>query len=171
MRTCTPLNYPHHKNNLNLFIGNLIFWKLSSEDREETEGPLTFDECNTVQELLQDKNRQVRMASLSCFGPTFKLNGTLKYCTTLCWPHLPLIILRLCYKTEHRTQWRNTQMLSSGGIPGQRAKYHFRPLYYEGKVMKSIFHQKYVYISWTTTTRHMVSFIDFYFHFLAKFQT
>ena len=31
--------------------------------------------------------------------------------------------------------------------------------------------QNYVYVLRTTTTRHMVSFIDFYFHFLKKFQT
>ena len=44
------------------------------------------------------------------------------------------------------------------------------PLYYEGKVMKTIFPQSYMYILRTTTTRrHMVSFIDFYFHFLANF--
>ena len=33
------------------------------------------------------------------------------------------------------------------------------------------FPQNYVYVLRTTTTRHMVSFIDFYFHFLAHFQT
>ena len=46
-----------------------------------------------------------------------------------------------------------------------------RLLYHEGKVMKTIFPQNYVYVLRTTTTRHMVSFIDFYFHFLANFQT
>ena len=45
------------------------------------------------------------------------------------------------------------------------------PLYYEGKMMKTIFLQNYVFVLRTTTTRHMVSFIDFYFHFLANFQT
>ena len=45
------------------------------------------------------------------------------------------------------------------------------PLYYEGKTMKTIFPQSYVYVLRPTTTRHMVSFIDFYFHFLANFQT
>ena len=45
------------------------------------------------------------------------------------------------------------------------------PLYYEGKMMKTIFLQNYVYLLRTTTTRHMVSFINFYFHFLANFQT
>ena len=45
------------------------------------------------------------------------------------------------------------------------------PLYYEGKMMKTPFPQNYVYVLRTTTTRHMVSFIDFYFHFLANFQT
>ena len=44
-------------------------------------------------------------------------------------------------------------------------------LYYEGKMIKTIFPQNYVYILRTTTTRHIVSFIDFYFHFLADFQT
>ena len=46
------------------------------------------------------------------------------------------------------------------------------PLYYEGKTMKTIFPQNYVYVLLvrTTTTRHMVSFIDFYFHFLANLQ-
>ena len=29
----------------------------------------------------------------------------------------------------------------------------------------------FVYVLRTTTTHHMVSFIDFYFHFLANFQT
>ena len=33
------------------------------------------------------------------------------------------------------------------------------------------FSRNFVYILRTTTTRHMVSFIDFYFHFLANFQT
>ena len=42
-------------------------------------------------------------------------------------------------------------------------------LYYEGKVKKSVFPQNFVYVLRTTTTRHMVSFIDFYFHFLGKF--
>ena len=45
------------------------------------------------------------------------------------------------------------------------------PLYYEGKMMKTPFPQNYVYVLRTTTTRHMVSFIDFCFHFLASFQT
>ena len=45
------------------------------------------------------------------------------------------------------------------------------PFYYEGKVMKTIFPQNYVYVLRTTITRHMVSFIDFYFHLLANFQT
>ena len=46
------------------------------------------------------------------------------------------------------------------------------PLYYEGKVMMTVFPQNYVYVLRTTTTRLMVSFgIDFYFHFLANFQT
>ena len=44
-------------------------------------------------------------------------------------------------------------------------------LYYEGKMMKTLFPQNYVYVLRTTTTRHIVSFIDFYFHFLANFQT
>ena len=43
------------------------------------------------------------------------------------------------------------------------------PLYYEGKVKKTFFPQKYVYVLRTTTTPHMVSFINFYFHFLANF--
>ena len=34
--------------------------------------------------------------------------------------------------------------------------------------MKTIFPQDFVYVL-RTTTRHMVSFIDFYFHFLANF--
>ena len=45
------------------------------------------------------------------------------------------------------------------------------PLYYEGKMMKPPFPQNYVYVLRTTTTLHMVSFIDFCFHFLANFQT
>ena len=45
------------------------------------------------------------------------------------------------------------------------------PLYYEGKILKALFPKNYVYVSRTATTRHMVSFIDFYFHFLANFQT
>ena len=44
-------------------------------------------------------------------------------------------------------------------------------LYYEGKMMRTIFSQNYVYVLRATTTRHMVSFIDFYFHFLKNFQT
>ena len=35
----------------------------------------------------------------------------------------------------------------------------------------AIFPQNFVYVLRKTTTRHMVSFIDFYFHFLAKVQT
>ena len=45
------------------------------------------------------------------------------------------------------------------------------PLYYEGKAMKTTFPKNYVYVLRTTKTRHMVSFIDFYFHFSANFQT
>ena len=45
------------------------------------------------------------------------------------------------------------------------------PLYYEGKVMKTSFPKNYVYVLRTTKTRHMVSFVDFYFHFKANFQT
>ena len=45
------------------------------------------------------------------------------------------------------------------------------PLYYEGKVMKTNFPKNYLYVLRTTKTRHMVSFIDFYFHFPANFQT
>jgi len=37
-----------------LFIRNLIFPKLSDEDREEIEGPLTLDECKRVLELFQE---------------------------------------------------------------------------------------------------------------------
>ena len=44
------------------------------------------------------------------------------------------------------------------------------PLYYEGKMMNTIFPQNYVY-GLRTTPRHMESFINFYFHFLANFQT
>ena len=43
------------------------------------------------------------------------------------------------------------------------------PLYYEGKMMKTLFPQNYVYVKRLTTTPHMESFIDFYFHFLANF--
>ena len=43
------------------------------------------------------------------------------------------------------------------------------PLYYEGNAKKTIFPQNYVYVLRTTRTRHMVSFIDFYFHFLGNF--
>ena len=45
------------------------------------------------------------------------------------------------------------------------------PLYYEGKVKKTIFPQDFVHVLRTIRTRHVVSFIDFYFHFLANFQT
>ena len=45
------------------------------------------------------------------------------------------------------------------------------PLYYEGKVKKTILPQTFVYVLRTTRTRHMVSFSDLYFHFLANFQT
>ena len=45
------------------------------------------------------------------------------------------------------------------------------PLYYEGKMMMTPFPQNYVYVLRTTTTRHMVSYIDFCFHFVANFQT
>ena len=44
-------------------------------------------------------------------------------------------------------------------------------LYYEGRVKVTIFSQNFVYVLRTTTARHMVSFIDIYFHFLANFQT
>ena len=44
------------------------------------------------------------------------------------------------------------------------------PLYCEGKV-KIILPQNLVYILRTTATHHMVSFIDFYFHFVTNFQT
>ena len=45
------------------------------------------------------------------------------------------------------------------------------PLYYEGKVKKTISPQNFVYVLRTTRTRHMASFIDFYFHFLLNLQT
>ena len=45
------------------------------------------------------------------------------------------------------------------------------PLYYEGKVITTTFPKNYVYVLRTTKTRHMVSFMDFYFHFPANFQT
>ena len=45
------------------------------------------------------------------------------------------------------------------------------PLNREGKVMKTTFPKTYVYALRTTKTRHMVSLMDFYFHFPAKFQT
>ena len=37
-----------------LFIRNIIFPKLSDEDRKEIEGPLTLDECKSVLELFQE---------------------------------------------------------------------------------------------------------------------
>ena len=37
-----------------LFTRNLIFPKLSDEDREQIEGPLTLDECKRVLELFQE---------------------------------------------------------------------------------------------------------------------
>ena len=43
--------------------------------------------------------------------------------------------------------------------------------FYEGKMMKAILPQNYVYVLRTTTTRHMVSFIDLYSHFLENIQT
>ena len=50
-------------------------------------------------------------------------------------------------------------------------QYPTLPLYYEGKVMKTTFPKNYWYVLRTTKTRHMVSFIDFYFYFPANFQT
>ena len=50
-----------------------------------------------------------------------------------------------------------------------RSEPGFASLYYEGKVKVTIFSRNFVYVSRTTTARHMVSFIDFYFHFLANF--
>ena len=44
-------------------------------------------------------------------------------------------------------------------------------LYYVGKMKQTIFFRNFVCVLRTATTRHMVSFIDFYFHFLANFQT
>ena len=45
------------------------------------------------------------------------------------------------------------------------------PLYYEGEAMKTTFPKNYMYVLRTTKTLHMVSFIDFDFHFPANFQT
>ena len=45
------------------------------------------------------------------------------------------------------------------------------PLYYVGKMKETIFFRNFVCILRTTTTRHMISFVDFYLHFLANFQT
>ena len=45
------------------------------------------------------------------------------------------------------------------------------PLYYGGKMKKTIFSQSFVYVLRTTRTRQMISFIDLNFHFLANFQT
>ena len=39
------------------------------------------------------------------------------------------------------------------------------------KVNGDHFSRNFVYVLKTTTAHHMVSFIDFYFHFLANFQT
>ena len=39
------------------------------------------------------------------------------------------------------------------------------PLYYEGKVKKTIFPKNFVYVLRTTTSRHMVSFIEILFPF------
>ena len=65
---------------------------------------------------------------------------------------------------------KNRACFGSIGIRLWREPVTF-PLYCEGKMMKTIFPQNYVYVLRTTTTRHMVSFINFYFHFLANFQT
>ena len=63
---------------------------------------------------------------------------------------------RVCFGSIEARLWRQPPTL---------------PLYYEGKVTKTIFPKNYVYVLRTTRTRHMVSFMDFYFHFLANFQT
>ena len=44
-------------------------------------------------------------------------------------------------------------------------------LYYEGRVKGTIFSRNFVYVLRTTIARHMVSSIDFYFHFLSSFLT
>ena len=44
-------------------------------------------------------------------------------------------------------------------------------LYYERKVIWTIFPINFVYVLRAATTRHMVSFIDFYCHFVVNFQT
>ena len=44
-------------------------------------------------------------------------------------------------------------------------------LCYEGRVNETIFSRNFVYVLRTTTAHHMVSFNDFYVHFLANFQT
>jgi len=53
MRTCTP-EISTSQEQFNLFIRNLIFPKLSNEDRKEIEGPLTLDECKRVLGLSQE---------------------------------------------------------------------------------------------------------------------
>ena len=45
------------------------------------------------------------------------------------------------------------------------------PLYYERKAEEDYFPPNSMCVLRTTRTHHMLSFIDFYFHFLANFQT
>ena len=44
-------------------------------------------------------------------------------------------------------------------------------LYYERRVKGTVFSRNFMYVLRTTTARHKVSYIDFYPHFLANFQT
>ena len=68
--------------------------------------------------------------------------------------------------------FREKSLACFGSIEARLWRQHpTLPLYYEGKAMKTIFPQNYVYVLKTTTTRHMVSIIDFYVHFPATFQT
>ena len=66
---------------------------------------------------------------------------------------------------------RNLSVTWCYTVTGSYSIFLHSTLYYEGKAMKTTFLKNYVYVLRTKKTLHMVSFIDFYFHFPANFQT
>ena len=54
-------------------------------------------------------------------------------------------------------------------VPSDFVKSRFHCTMKERCCMRTTFPKNYVYVLRTTKTRHMVSFIDFYFHFPANF--
>ena len=93
------------------------------------------------------------------------------------WAHAPVIHAASHFYHEKRAAWASISMHTCDPVPIvmelRLAALRIGPpeLRYEGKAKKSVFPQNFANARRTTTTGHMSSFIDFYFHFLANFRT